>query len=227
MMAKSVTKSHVEQLAEALPLLIGKSRAAAVVIRAGKVDFVMRDIQVAAKNHRLAGGLFHQVLAKCLIPIKAVIEAAELILRVGRVHIHEDEVRILKRQYAAFAIVAIDAEADFHIERFFAREHRDAGIAGFFRGIPKIMITRKLQRELHLLGPRLGFLQAKNVGISVATKSPKPLPITARMPFTFHDNSLMPTTIPKMRHFDKRTLPHSSIGVIADFLRSLASRKND
>ena len=40
-------------------------------------------------------------------------------------------------------VVAIDAKADFHIERFFAREHRHAGIAGFFRGIPEIMITRK------------------------------------------------------------------------------------
>jgi hypothetical protein len=47
------------------------------------------------------------------------------------------------------------------------------------------------------------------------------------MPFTFHDNSLMPMTIPKMIHFDKRTLHHSSIGMLADFLRSLASRKND
>ena len=71
--------------------------------------------------------------------------------------------------------MTIDAEADFHIERFFAREHRDAGITGFFRGIPEIMITRKLQRELHLLGPRLGFLQAKNVGVFRRDKITKAL----------------------------------------------------
>jgi SAM-dependent methyltransferase len=127
------------------------------------LDFLVRDVEIAAENHRLAAGEADEIEAEHLIPGEPVVEAAQAVLRVGGVNIDQMEIRVFQREDAAFHVVLVDPKAVGDLERLLAGEHRDAGITGFVRRIPMRVVTGHFQRQLDLLGARLGLLQAQDV----------------------------------------------------------------
>lgn len=72
-MTEGIVIAAVQKLGECGTLLIRESGVLAVSLRSGEIDLVVRDIEVAAENHRLACGLQREdVEAECLIPGEAI-----------------------------------------------------------------------------------------------------------------------------------------------------------
>lgn len=125
----------------------------------------MGDVQIAAENDRFGQCELVQVLAERGVPFEAVGQAAQAILGVDRIDVHEVEIGILKGDHAAFLVVLIDAESMGDLDWRFPGENRGAGVAGLFRRVPERLVSSEFQRQFHLLLARLRFLKAKYVGI--------------------------------------------------------------
>jgi len=162
--AEGVGEAGVEEAGEAFAFLIGEAGAAAVFLGAGDVDFVVGDVEVAAEDDGFLLGVAGEVVAESGVPFEAVGEAAEFVLGVWGVDVDEGEVRVFESEDAAFAIMIREVHAVVDVEGGIAGEDGDAGVAGFFGGVPEAVVAIEFRGEGDLFLAGFGFLQAEDVG---------------------------------------------------------------
>jgi len=161
--AERVDEAGGQQAVEARALLVGEAGVAAVGAGVGQVDLPVRDVQVAAEDHRLALLEGAQVLQERRIPLLlAELQPGQLALHVGRVHRDHEHVVELGGEHPALGVQLGDAQARPHRPQRHARQDGGARVAWTQRGVP---VHRPAgQVELDLRGQRADLLQADQVG---------------------------------------------------------------
>ena len=79
-LAERVHKPALKQLGEALTLGVRETSALVVVVRAGKVDLLVRHVEVAAGYNRLVTRKLGQEVAVARVPLHALVQAREAVL---------------------------------------------------------------------------------------------------------------------------------------------------
>ena len=100
-------------------------------------------------------------------------DARELVLRVGRIHVHEPELRELERHDAPLGVQVVASQAVQHLQRLLLGEHGGAGVALLLGVAPILAVLRQIERGLALLQLRL--LQRHDVGVELAHDVLEPL----------------------------------------------------
>ena len=106
------------------------------------------------------------MLAEGLVPLQTVGQTLELLLRVGRVDIHQMKVRQLDTDDAPFVVMLGNAEAEHVRLKRRPGEHRGAGVALLHRGIPEHLVAFE-PFQSRLMPLSLHFLQADDVGVAL------------------------------------------------------------
>lgn len=163
-MAEGVDEAGGQECTKPVPLLVAETGIAHVFLRTREVDLFVRDVQVAANDHRL--GLFEglQIGEKITVPRLTVRQAHQLVLRVGHIDVDQIIVGKLHRDHAAFLIVRGDADAVENIHRLMPREHRGAAVTFLHGGVPEGRIAVGPGHMLHIPRVAFGFLEANNIG---------------------------------------------------------------
>ena len=173
--SEGVDETGIDEVLEALALLVGEALLAAVGLGVGEIQLGMRDIQVAAEDHGL---LLLQQLAvgkEGRVPVLvAQCQPAEVFLGIGGIHRDDMEISVFRRDHAAFVgavafqfvgkLVAVgerlrESVGDF--QRLLLGEDRGARVALFHRGVPVLVVAGQVDFDLPAFG--LGFLQAQDV----------------------------------------------------------------
>ena len=100
-LAERVNEPALEQLGEALALLVREACVLVVVVRARKVDLLVRHVEVTAGHNGLVLGKPGEKVAVALVPHHALVQTGEAVLGVGRVHVDKPQVGELERAHAA------------------------------------------------------------------------------------------------------------------------------
>ena len=121
--------------------------------------------------HRHSGGqhAFFEPLAEVaerVVPLHAMVDARQLVLRVRRVHVHEPELRELQRHDAPLGIQMREAQAMQGLQRLLFAEYGRAGVTLLLGIAPVLAVLRQIKRGLALL--QLRFLQGNDVGVQLA-----------------------------------------------------------
>ena len=125
--AEGVNESGVEQFGESIAFLVCKTGVALVRFGILKVDFLVRHIEIAAEDDRLLLCKLDEVFAEIDVPLVGpIVQSAQLVLRIGRVHVEHEKVFVLGGDDAAFLIVPGDVHAARHLDRLGAGEDRRA-----------------------------------------------------------------------------------------------------
>lgn len=161
--AEGVGEARLQQGGELGSLFVGESGVATVRLGVLQVYFLMGHVEVAAYYHGLAGVELQQVVAEVVFPGHAVVQSAQLVLRIGHVDGDQEEVVHLQRDDASFAVMMFHADAIADVERLVAGIDGSARVAFLLGVVPVRLITLELQVELS--GLHLGLLQAKEVGV--------------------------------------------------------------
>ena len=142
--------SHVEVAAHDDGLRVGRlARLRQRQLGNGHVPLAQR-----RPLHRHAGGqhAFFEPLAEVaerVVPLHAMVDARQLVLRVRRVHVHEPEFREVQR-----------------LQRLLFAEYGRAGVTLLLGIAPVLAVLRQVERGLALL--QLRFLQGNDVGVQLA-----------------------------------------------------------
>ncbi len=104
-------------------------------------------------------------LPECVVPLHAVIDARQLVLRIWRVDAHEPKIGELAGHDAPLVIEVREPQAVQHLQGHILREHRGARIPLALSVAPKLVIAGQIRRRLTRL--QLGFLQREHVGIEL------------------------------------------------------------
>ena len=147
-MAEGVHKTCIQELLETFALLVGETGIFAVGLRIFEVDFAVRHIKVAAEHNGLSCFQVFEVGTQVLVPLLAIVEAAQAVLGIGHVGRHEVEVFVLGRNDAALVVVKVNAQTIGNAQRMAAREYCSARIA-FFSGLVPIGFVA-LQGQVNL-----------------------------------------------------------------------------
>ena len=161
--AERVGKAGREKLRHLFPLLIGKAGVLAVRFWIFEVDLLMRHVEIAAVDDGLFRVQLHEIRAQRILPLHAVRQALQSVLRVWRIAADKIERGIFRRDEPSLVVVFLLPQpiADADWRRL--RQDRCAGIALFLRGIKIPLVA--VQRKLRLLRLELGLLQADDVRI--------------------------------------------------------------
>ena len=165
-MSESVSKSGLEQGGHLFTLFIAKSRVVAVRRRVLDVDVLMSHVHISADNDGFLPIQFQKVIAEAALPFHAVTQAAQLVLRIGRIDANKVESGIFKGNHATFVVVLLHAQAQSNAHRGVAGEDGRAAVTFLFRIVPIGLVTRELKVEL--AGLHFRFLQAKEVRLELA-----------------------------------------------------------
>ena len=106
-MPECVHESVLQHPAEAFPLLIGKSRVAAVGLGILQINLLVGHVQVAAVDYGLA-----------------VSQPGQLPLGIGHIDRYDEIILIFCRNHAPLAVVLLHADAAGHFQGLFFREQR-------------------------------------------------------------------------------------------------------
>ena len=101
--------------------------------------------------------------AERVVPLHAMIEAGELGLGIGSVHVDEPELLELEREDAPLVIERLDAEAVENADRLLFAEYRRARIALALGVAPVFAIPRQV--HLDLAGLQLRFLKGEHIRV--------------------------------------------------------------
>ena len=123
----------------------------------------MRHIQVATHDDGLLGIETQQIGTEIVLPLHAIVQSAQLVLRVGSVASDQEEVGHLKGDDTPLMVVLVDANAVAHAQGLMARVDGCSRIAFLLGIVPIRLVTWELQVELPFLHLRL--LQTEEVGI--------------------------------------------------------------
>ena len=166
--AESVDEAFAEESGHLRTLLVGEARILAVRLRVLQVNLLVRHVQVATYYHRLLCVQTLDVLQEVVLPLHAVVETAQSVLRVRRVARHEIEVLHLKRYHSALVVVLVNADAVRHAEWRVSRVDSRARVSFLLGVVPVGCVTLKLKVELSCL--HLGFLQAEKIRVERAER---------------------------------------------------------
>ena len=117
----------------------------------------------AAGQHALFKPLAE--LAESVVPFHAVIDARQLVLRVGRVDAHEPEIGEFAGHDAPFIVEMLTPQPVQHLQGHVLGEHRGARIPLARSIAPKLVITGQVGRRLPRL--QLRFLQREHIGVEL------------------------------------------------------------
>ena len=165
-LAERVHKTRLDHRAEAGAFFRREAVVLHVGLRIGEVDLGVRHVQVAAPDDGFFPLELFQVGEEVAVPLLAIGKAGEFALRVGHINIHEEEVGELGRQHTTFVVVLGHADALRDFQRAQLREDDGAGVALLLRAVPVRRVVRGPEL-FDLVGVRLGFLQAQDVGLFV------------------------------------------------------------
>ena len=162
-MAEGVDEAGGEDVVEAGAFFVGESGAFSVLFGPGEVDLAVGDVEIAGKDDGL--GLFElfHVGEEGGVPLDAVGETAEVILRVRGVDVDDKKVRVLGREDAAFLIVLGPAYPEAGGEHRHLAEGGDAGVTLLDRRIPLHVPARLFKSDFDLVGTGLHFLEEDHV----------------------------------------------------------------
>lgn len=163
--AEAIDESCREHGVESGPFLVAEACAVVVCLRAGEIDFLMGDIEVAAKDNRF--GLLERFAKgeEVLVPALSIGEASQAILRVWGIDGDHEVIFVFRGQDPPLGIVLCDAKARDDLDWFDLGEEGHAGVAGLVGTIPVVVISCELERELDLLFASFGLLQTEDVGL--------------------------------------------------------------
>ena len=128
-----------------------------------QVDFLVGDVHVAADYHALALLKAAEVLPEGVFPLHAVGEAAQAVLGIGGIDVHQVETGHFEGDHAALGVVLRDADAVRHAEGLLAGVDAGAGVAFLFGVIPIGGVAEELQ--IQLAGLQFGLLKADEIGV--------------------------------------------------------------
>lgn len=158
-----IDKARTEQLRELLTLLVSEARIHVVRLRILKVNIIVRHIEVAADNDRLAAVKLKDVSAEGILPLHAVGKALQSVLRVWHIDGDEIEVGHLKSDDATLMVVLLNAQTVGHRQRLVFGIDSRTGIAFLLGIVPVGCVTRKLKVKLSSLHLRL--LKAEEIRV--------------------------------------------------------------
>ena len=167
-MAEGVGETGIQQLGKLFPFLVGKARAAPVGAGIFQVDLLVRNVHIAADDHRLFGVQLQQKLPECIIPGHAVIQTGQLALGVGRIDRHQIKLLKLTGDDSAFVVMLGDVHTIFHRKRRHLCKNSRAGIALFHSAVPILLIA--LQLQCQLIGLHFCLLQTNSVCTDLVKK---------------------------------------------------------
>ena len=173
--AKRIDEAGVDEVLEALALLVGEALLAAVRLWIGEIELRVRNVEIAAEDDRL---LLLELLAvgeesgvPMLVPQR---EAAEVVFGVWRIDGDDVELREFRSDDPAFlAAIALELIGELEApgerlrkavddrERLLLREDRRPGIALLDGRISILVIIGQVDLDLAPLG--LGLLQTEDV----------------------------------------------------------------
>ena len=79
-MAEGIHKTCIQELLETFALLVGETGIFAVGLRVFEVDFAVCHIEVAAEHNGLACFQLLEIGTQVLVPLLAIVEAAQAVL---------------------------------------------------------------------------------------------------------------------------------------------------
>ena len=161
-MAERIRKACGEQFGHLAALLVGEACVLAVGLGVLEVNFLMRDIHIAAHDDRLLRIQLYQILAEGILPRHAVIQALEFILRVGRIHGNEVEFAVIGGDDTALVVVLLNAKTIGDALRLGFGEQRHAGVSLLLCRVP-VFAVAALERHISLSRLHLGLLQAQHI----------------------------------------------------------------
>ena len=164
-MAEGVCEPGGEQRAEARALLVGEAGVEVVRVRVFEVDLLVGNVHVAADNHAFALGQAADIGPEGIFPLHAVIQPFEAVLGIGRIDIHQIEIRHLECQHSPFVVVFLNPDAAGYRKRRMAGIDGRPGIAFFLGIIPIGLIAQEFQVDLTRL--QFGLLQAEEIGVEL------------------------------------------------------------
>ena len=132
-----------------------------VVVRAGKVDLLMRHVKVAAGHNRLVAGKLGQVVAVARVPLHALVQARKAVLGVGGVHVDKPQIGELERAHATLVVRHGRADLAHHLQRLLSREDGRSRVALALGIAPVLVVAGEVKLDLAFL--KLGLLDGKDV----------------------------------------------------------------
>ena len=165
-MPEGVGEPCLEQARHLLSFLVGEPSVLAVCLRVFQVDFLMGHVEVAAYDDGFLGLQLLEELQKVVLPLHAVVEPPQTVLRVGGIAGDEIEVVEFECDDAPLVVVDVDAHAVGDAQGVDAGEDGCSGVS-FFLGIVPIAFIA-LEGDVCLSGLEFCFLQAEAVGIECA-----------------------------------------------------------
>ena len=131
-----VQEAGVHEGTEALTLLDGEAVVADVGLGIGEVQFGVRDVEVAAEDHRLFLFQLLEVGEEIPVPLLPVGQAGQIALGIGHIDIDEEEALGLGGEHAAFLVVLDDTQVRGNGKRAVFDEDGSAGVAALLGAVP-------------------------------------------------------------------------------------------
>ena len=161
--APGVYEACVKQLSHLGAFLVGETGVEVVCGGVLEVDLLVGHVHIAADNDAFAGREAAKVLSEGVLPLHTVWQAAQAVLGVGGIDVHQVELRKLQRNDAAFRIVLFDAYAVCDAQRMLAGVDCRSGVALLLGVVPVGLIAQEFQVQLP--GLQLSLLQAYEVSV--------------------------------------------------------------
>ena len=144
---------------------LARSSSVKPAVRLGilEVYLLVCHVQVSADDDGLPCVELLEVCAEVVLPRHAVVQSAQLVLRVGGVDRHEEELVHLQCDDAPLVVMLVDAQSVGHVERGVAGEDGCPGVSLLLGIVPVGRVS--VEREVQLSLLHLGLLQAEEVGV--------------------------------------------------------------
>ena len=110
-MPEGIDETCFQHSAEAIDFGLGVTgRFIVIGFRAGDVDFLMRDIEIAAGNQRFSAIELLKIGRQFFIPGLPVVEAHQFFTGIGNIDIKQNKIFEFGRDDATFLVVFVDAD---------------------------------------------------------------------------------------------------------------------
>ena len=166
--AEAVCKTGFQQGCHFAAFLIGKPGIFPVCFRIFQVNFLMCHIKVTTNDNRFLFIQFQQIAAEIILPLHAIIQTGQPILRVWRINRYQIKVFQLQCNHTPLMIVLLLRQTVRHTQRLLFTENSRSRVAFFLRTVPVLVITRQIQFQLPSL--HFCFLQTEKICIHFMEK---------------------------------------------------------
>ena len=161
--AEAVGEAGSQQLVQLAALLIAEARRAAVRAGVFQVDILVCDVQIPADDDGLFGIQLLQVGAQVVLPLHTVVDARQLVLRVGDIEVDKVKIGVFQRDGASLVVVQILLQPVAHRQGGRFCPDRRAGVTLFVGAVNVLGVAGG--GEVCLAGLHFGFLYAEKVGV--------------------------------------------------------------